>query len=91
MSVLTKVAIKNNVEFYIFNEGQEKDYLLSLCSYCHSEECNEDCIVTVPGAVACDSCDGAGLIKFYMRNPSDGGESYFVITQCGYCNGIGLV
>ncbi len=88
MSSLTKIATRARVEFFIFSKGQERDYILSLCKNCKEEHCNE-CPETVPGRVECDSCYGVGLIAFMMDNPSDGGESYKVITECGRCDGRG--
>ena len=91
MSVLTKISTRHAVDFQIFNsEAEEMEYLSSLCAFCNSADCNDDCVFVVSNAVDCDGCNGRGLIKFLMR-PADKGETYFVITECGFCNGIGLV
>lgn len=88
MSSLTKIATRSKVEFFLFGQGQERQYILSLCKGCKEENCN-NCPDTQPARVECDSCYGLGLISFKVKNPSDGGESYKVITECGYCDGRG--
>lgn len=91
MSVLTKIATRHAVDFQIFRtENEEMDYLNTLCPFCNSADCNDGCVFTVANAEDCDSCNGKGLIKFLMQ-PADKGETYFVITECGMCDGIGLI
>lgn len=91
MSVLTKIATKATPDFFIFAGGQEEEYFSEICQFCFDEDCNDNCVVPFPvNGVECEHCNGQGRIKFLMK-PADNGESYFVITLCGMCDGIGLV
>lgn len=88
--MLTKIATGNTNHFTI-NAEQLDDYLYSLCTVCHDEDCNYDCQVPFPiNGEECIDCTGAGRLKFFVR-PTDNGEAYWVITKCGMCDGIGLV
>lgn len=89
--ILTKVATGRTVNFFLFDENQEAEYFNEVCSLCSDAECNDDCVIPFPvNGIECEDCNGTGRLKFLMQ-PADGGETYFVITQCGICDGIGLV
>lgn len=89
--ILTKIATGPRPDFRLFKTlADEDDYFIDICGFCHDPECNDDCVIPFPiNGTDCNMCD-KGLIKF-LAQPGDGGESYYVITQCGFCNGIGLI
>lgn len=90
--ILTKISTGPKPEFFLFtNLAQEDDYFVEICGFCQSPECMDDCVIPFPiSGHSCEGCEGQGRIKFLMQ-PADNGESYYVITQCGFCDGIGIV
>lgn len=92
MQTLTKIATKATPDFFIFDYlTQEDEYFAETCQFCFDEDCNDDCVVPFPiNGAECDGCFGKGRIKFLMQ-PDDNGETYYVITLCGFCDGVGLV
>lgn len=89
--MLTKVATGKTVDFFLFDEAQETEYFNGVCAFCHDPECKDDCVIPFPiNGIECEDCNGEGRLKFLMQ-PADCGESYFIITQCGVCDGIGIV
>lgn len=92
MTMLTKIATGKRPEFFIFDYlTQEDDHFAEACQFCLDVDCNDDCVIPFPvNGVECDGCNGKGRIKFLMQ-PADKGETYYVITHCGFCDGIGLV
>lgn len=89
--ILTKIATNKTVSFFLFDENQEEEYFNEVCPLCQDADCNDNCIVPFPiNGIECYDCNGKGRLKFLVQ-PADLGESYWVITACGICDGVGLL
>lgn len=87
--MISKVATHKKPEMILFkNKDHELDYWDSLCSLCYDRECEETCILMVPGLEDCEACNGTGRVRFRVR-PVDR-PYYECITLCGYCEGVGM-
>lgn len=86
----TKVATHTVPEWHDFvSNAEENAYWDTICSICHNNTCEDDCMFAIRGDKLCEDCMGDGIVCFIHR--PDNEKPYKIITQCGMCDGIGLV
>jgi hypothetical protein len=87
--MLTKIATHDKPEWYDFcTEEEELDYWRDICGLCNNRTCTRACSFSVIHNLPCNGCEASGIVAFLH---DDGDEFYTIVTNCGYCNGLGII